>query len=67
MSVHKVKGEYLIYKAKKSSEMKFRKELSRELIENFENKIYISQRINRITYLGKAAVAGSGSTREDAA
>ncbi|WP_281778075.1 hypothetical protein [Croceibacter atlanticus] len=48
MSVHKVKGEYLIYKAKKSSEMKFRKELSRELIENFENKIYTSEEVTEV-------------------
>lgn len=45
MKVHKVKGQYLIFKADKSSEFKFRKELSLELVSKFGKKIYTSEEV----------------------
>lgn len=45
MGVHKVKDKYLIYKGEKTSEVKYRTELSSELISTFGNKVYNTEEI----------------------
>lgn len=48
MGVHKVKGKYLIYKAEKISEVKYRAELSAELITKFGNKVFNAEEMTLI-------------------
>jgi hypothetical protein len=48
MAVYKVKGKYLIYRGEKSSEEKFRTELSAKLIEKFGNKTFDAEEITLI-------------------
>lgn len=48
MSVQLLKGKYLIFKAEKSAEVKFRKELSNLIIEKFGKKKYSSKETTEI-------------------
>ncbi len=48
MPIYKVKNEYLVYKGKKNAEVKFRKELSKLIIDKFGKGPYEQDAITDI-------------------